>query len=407
MKKILKILAVTAAVAATAVMAVGCGGNPETENKPTKRTHDPETHISNLESGKPLPHNFVDGQCTLCDETTIYRQDPLSKAPDILKTEQQKQGTLEYFWYRTRAYGVEAKKGIDKELWIYKRAFVYLPYGYDKANTQKKYNVLYMMHGDGLNEGYWFAQGSYTPQDSNYTGGYGTENVLDYLAANNISEDTIYVSMTMYQYYEGEGSGDPENPNYLGGTAEQNNVYSGYIDPDYDTGDRTGLGRENEGSDSEYWKEWQYHLMPYIVENYNTYAASTSEADLIAAREHVGFTGLSRGGASLACVLKNCLRYVSYFGYESTMLPDDATIRLIKENEKTYPVKYMFFSCGSQESVAQNDAIVVKIKQQLGWKEGSDIKGGDKIAFIQVNKTGHNYETWITNLYNLMMVFFK
>src|SRR5690606_27759185 len=33
-----------------------------------------------------------------------------------------------------------------------KRLHVYLPYGYDASDTERKYNVLYLMHGGGENE---------------------------------------------------------------------------------------------------------------------------------------------------------------------------------------------------------------------------------------------------------------
>ena len=32
---------------------------------------------------------------------------------------------------------------------VAKYANVYLPYGYDKADLEKKYNILYVMHGGG------------------------------------------------------------------------------------------------------------------------------------------------------------------------------------------------------------------------------------------------------------------
>lgn len=419
-KNILTTVASLALVAGIACSVTACNSGGDNK-KPSGRTHDQETHvITNSADNKTVHHNFVNGKCTMCDQTTIFRQDPMLKSPEILLTEQSKKGTVEYFWYETRAYGVEEKLATGAmtkpegykdgdELWIKKRAYVYLPYGYNKEDTSKKYNVLYMMHGNKLNEGYWFARGSYSDlaNQSAYTGGYGTENMLDYMVENKLMEDTIFVAMTMYQYYNGEYSGDDANPNYVGGDGEQGNIYSGYKVPEKDLGYSTGVGEANEGVDTVYWKEWRNHLMPYVVEHYNTYAASTADADLIAARDHVGFTGLSRGGSSVASVLKNCLQYISYFGYESTNTPDDAQIKHIKDNEKTYPVNYMFISCGSQEGPERQDANMLKVKNGLGWKEGSDIKGGDKIEFLQVNGTAHNYATWITNLYNLMLVFFK
>ena len=410
MQKLIKVLG--SAVLATA-MCLSIAACSNTETVVPQRTHDQETHVITGSDGKTAQHNFVDGKCTMCDETTIFRQDPMLKSPEILLTEQEEQGTVESFWYKTRAYGVEEKFKDDpeyggKELWIWKRAFVYLPYGYDADDKETKYNVMYMMHGNKLNEGYWFARGSYETDKSAYTGGYGTENMLDYLIENDLTEKTIFVAMTMYQYYDCEYRENRDDPStFTGGTAEQGNIYSGYVDPENDTGFRTGIGIENEGLDTVYWKEWLYHLMPYVVEHYNTYAESTDDADLRAARDHVAFTGLSRGGASVNSVLTNCLEYISYFAYESSGAPSDAAIENIKAKADTYPVNYIFISCGSQEGPEASDANMLSIKNELGWKEGSDIANGDQICFIQVNGTAHNYATWITNLYNFSLITFK
>ena len=52
------------------------------------------------------------------------------------------------------------------------------------------------MHGNKLNEGYWFRSGSYASESawSAYTAGYGTENMLDWMYDNLDIEDTIIVT---------------------------------------------------------------------------------------------------------------------------------------------------------------------------------------------------------------------
>lgn len=443
--KLLKTLGSLLLVGTLALSFAACGsGEDENPGTTTKKTHDQTTHIV-TGSDKTQHHNFVDGKCTMCDQTTVYRQDPMFKAPDILTTPQANKGTLECVWYKTRAYGVEAKyKGKqdvngkaydDSPLWIYKRAWVYLPYGYSKTDTTKKYNVMYKMHGNGLNEGYWFAQGSYATDKSPYTGGYGTENVIDYLNANNLAEDTIYVTMTMYQYYSGNAKTIEERDDvskFVGGTGTLANVYSGYVSEDGD--DKVdfdfGYTKESDGNDAEIWKEWKYHLMPAIVSRYNTYTDASSITEKMAdpanyglndtddaafftaceaARNHVAYTGLSRGGASVNSVLGNALEYISYFGYESAFTPSTEVINNMKAKAETYPVNYIFMSCGSQEGPEGTDSKMLEIRDAMGWQnnEGSDIANGDRIEFVQVNGTAHNYATWITNLYNFALVAFK
>lgn len=446
--KFLKTLGSLLMVGALAVSFAACGGGEGTDSgvtpPPAKKTHDQTTHVI-TGSDKTQHHNFVNGKCTMCDETTIFRQDPMYKSPEILTTAQTEQGTLECVWYKTRAYGVEEKfkgkqdvNGKDYDgspLWIYKRCWVYLPYGYSKEDTTKKYNVMYKMHGNGLNEGYWFAQGSYFEDRSPYTGGYGTENVIDYLNKNKLAEDTIYVGMTMYQYYSGGAKTVEERDDvskFVGGDGALANVYSGYVSEDGD--DKVdfdfGFTKDSDGSDTEIWKEWKYHLMPAIVSRYNTYTDASAIKEKISdetnhglnetddaafftacesARDHVAYTGLSRGGASVNSVLGNALEYISYFAYESAFTPSENVIKNMKDKASTYPVNYLFMSCGSQEGPESTDSKMLEIRNEMGWqdKEGSDIGKGDKIEFIQVNGTAHNYATWITNLYNFALVAFK
>ena len=56
-------------------------------------------------------------------------------------------GEVKRFLYDAGTYD-----GVDDHV-LHKGAWVYLPYGYDK---DKKYNVLYLMHGFGVNEDWWF-----------------------------------------------------------------------------------------------------------------------------------------------------------------------------------------------------------------------------------------------------------
>lgn len=442
--KFLKVVGSLLMVGALAGSLAACnsGDTEKPNNNPTTKTHDQATHVvTGTETTQH--HNFVDGKCTLCAQTTIFRQDPMYKS-DILTTAQAQKGKLEGVWYKTRAYGVESKfagkkdvKGKDYDgspLWIYKKAWVYLPNGYDAADTTKKYNVMYMMHGDKLNEGYWFKQGYYETDESAYTGGYGTENVLDYLKVNKLAEDTIYIGVTMYQYYTGTAKKIEDRDDaskFVGSTSQQQNVYSGYISED--EGDNVdydfGIGTNGEGADAVIWKEWKYHLMPTIAAKYNTYADASSIKDKMAdpanhgltdedaafytacegARDHVAYTGLSRGGASVNSVLGNALEYISYFAYESAFTPGADQINNMKDKAATYPVNYLFMSCGSLEGPANTDKTMLRVRNEMGWQdnEGSDVANGDRIEFIQVNGTGHNYATWITNLFNFAQVAFK
>ena len=66
-------------VGALAVTFAACGGGEKPSNTPGKRTHDQTTHVV-TGSDKTLHHNFVDGKCTMCDETTIFMQEAVYKS---------------------------------------------------------------------------------------------------------------------------------------------------------------------------------------------------------------------------------------------------------------------------------------------------------------------------------------
>lgn len=342
-----------------------CGGNSSSGKKPGK-THDPETYKVD---GKDTyePHNFVDGKCKMCDETTTFIQDPLNVAnKSILTTESDQKGSVEEITY---AYTLADGTTIDK------KAYVYLPYGYDKDDASTKYDVLYMLHGKGLNEGYWLAKGSYKPTDAIYTGGFGTENVLDTLMKTGEAKKTICVTPTYY------------------------------ID------DKEGLDGNRFG------EELTKTLMPYIASNYHTFATDSTAEALKANRDHQGYVGLSLGSMySFEYILTDYVDYFSYVGSFSGSSFSSESWNTIANNLnnkfKNQHLKFWYVGVGSSEdnTVYPGDpftayrTIVGKVDY---FQQGSDIEHGDNCAFMLTNKTGHNYQTWITCLYNCLHVFFK
>lgn len=397
MKKLVRSILALFLVLAT-ITLTACSGADKTPAKP-KKTHNPETLV--VDGSDPqefLAHNFVDGKCEFCDATSTFRHLPMGKSPEILTAKQPEnwQGTLVEEWYSTRAYGVEAKYPDEGEMHILKRCYVYLPAGYDPTDTSKKYNVLFLMHGSGQNEGYWFKQGTFENDDSAYLMGYGTDNMIDYMMANGMCEDIIYVAPTSTSYY---ANGDTFDQ-----TAKP---YSGKIDPAYEGIDKA-VPHEESGGD--FARELRDDLLPFIVDKYNTYAASGSYEDLIAARNHCGFVGQSAGGSLSYEVAKEDLPFVSYFGTLSPAPGGGDFVDVYNEQYKgTYDVNYWFFGFGSTEKSTHDEQLqaYLTIKAGLGLKSGSDIQNGDRCEWIFTNGTAHNYATWITSLYNILTVFFK
>jgi len=410
MKKLLAI--VLAAVMVLSLAACGGGGGGQA----AAPGHDPVTYLHST-TGKITAHNFVDGKCTRCDETTIFFQDQMPKH-EASKYVSSNPGTVEEFYYDTRAYYVEEfLKGEDKqwgctiedmtpedpgEIHIKKRAFVYLPAGYD-PNRAEPYNVFYLMHGSTLDEGYWLAKGDFNPSLGNYTGGYITEALLDYVFDKGIAEDAIIVCPTVYagqSFREDYGDGSPY------GKQGDKQASFAFCDEDGNVERIIPIDNNNMLVLWNYTREFKNDLMPAIAEHYNTYAKSGSLEDLIAARDHQAYAGLSLGSMTgYVSIWMDCLDVISYIGNlsGSTM---GAEVDTLADELKQYPINYWYVTQGSEEGLGELENMI-KLRDLYGFQDGCDIANGDTCAYMTVNGGAHNYATWITALYNMMHVFFK
>jgi len=86
-------------------------------------------------------------------------------------------GTVERLDYATKDY---AGDGGD----IVKTAYVYLPYGYDEADTEKRYDIVYLMHGWGGSAGEYFHETQ--------------KNMFDNLMEKGDMKPAILISATFY-----------------------------------------------------------------------------------------------------------------------------------------------------------------------------------------------------------------
>jgi enterochelin esterase-like enzyme len=128
---------------------------------------------------------------------------------------------------------------------------VYLPYGYDQ---NKKYNIFYLMHGGGENEGTIFGN------DVNL------QNILDHAIMKGEIEPLIVVTPTF-----------------------------------------------NRCQAQTFYDEFRKSVIPFVEGKYSTYAKSTSPEDIKASRMHRAYGGFSMGSVSTWAVLVNCIDIVGYF----------------------------------------------------------------------------------------------
>lgn len=169
-------------------------------------------------------------------------------------------GTIEKISYTTYDYFGDGSE-------IEKHANVYLPYGYDE---EKKYNVLYLMHGIGGDENEWGMTGSTSK----------VKIIMDDLIYNGDIEPFIVVTPN------GRSGADFANKN-----SDYNSFY-------------------------EFGKELRNDLIPYIESHYATYGQyGENDYDMKADREHRAMAGLSMGGMQTINIgMCECLDIISYFG---------------------------------------------------------------------------------------------
>ncbi len=203
-------------------------------------------------------------------ETSAMRKKFIA-VPEEYRTVSERQGVIESLYYEVP--NLENGSGT-------KHLNIYLPYGYDKEDDKRKYNVLYLMHGGGEDENLLF-------------GGPGQnrelKNILDHMIAKGELEPMIVVTPTFY----GVKNGLKNDP--VLSHVETINHPLPIVETKY------------------FHDELVNDLIPYVETKYHTYSASGEKEDLKAARNHRAFGGFSMGSVTTWYTFINCLDYFKYF----------------------------------------------------------------------------------------------
>ncbi|MDF2985525.1 MAG: Carbohydrate-binding family 9 [Eubacterium sp.] len=288
--------------------------------------------------------------------------------PVEYKTTDNKMGSIERLDYSTNTYDSNNKK-IEKYL------NVYLSNGYDAKDKNKKYNVLYLIHGMGEN------------QDTVFGGpGKNTEmmKILDNMIANGQLEPMIVVTPTW--------------------TVEGNSDMFGLV--------------------KNFHKELINDILPAVESKYNTYAASASTADLKAARAHRAFGGFSMGSG---CTWYNyiygidyfkyyvpmslyCLQDVKDLGFEGTSSEQMAKYLASIPKEKGYGPKdfYIFCATGSDDMAYSGMATQVDAMKKLKdtFVYTADTSKGN-FYFLALEGGTHTWNCVNRYLYNILPDLFQ
>jgi len=253
--------------------------------------------------------------------------------------------------------GVPTKKGtverVDYETSVYengktyqKSCYVYLPYGYDKDDKSKKYNVLYFQHGN-------------TCEPSIFAIG-GNKPMIDMLFESGEIEPCIMVSVTYYM-----------NP--LRDTAER--LITGQVE--------SGDGGW-EGIPGYYYKEVVQSIIPAVEAKYNTYLEEATGEGIKASRDHRAFSGYSRGCVMTWRMVHYCFEYFRFFAPMSCMtrankgrgeeLTEQDVIDFITEPIVAHPELPFFIYCtnGGPEDVQEMSKQLRYVTKQPCFSYGND-----------------------------------
>lgn len=149
---------------------------------------------------------------------------------------------------------------------IPKYANIYLPYGYDSSNPEKKYDIMYVMHGGGGSPDAWLDCCM-------------IKNMLDYMIDTGETEPLI---IAFPSYYKTPREGAPVS--------------------------------QKEQAEAEFFqKELMEDLLPAVESVCNTYADHMTPESFRASRMHRGFTGFSMGSANTWYTMMHNLDSFAWF----------------------------------------------------------------------------------------------
>lgn len=189
------------------------------------------------------------------------------KYGEINSGKTEKKGTFHRVEYTTDAY----EDGVVYE----KYCNVYLPYGYDAPDTDKKYNVVYFQHG--------------------HTG-----------------DPDVFLDKRVNYYFDNLFASEKVDPVIIVFTTY-------YMDPEGDAAERKKSGNVPAGDGmwadlpGNFYLEVVEDIIPAVESRYNTYTERFDAEGLKASRDHRAFTGYSRGAACTWYMFHHSLEYFKWF----------------------------------------------------------------------------------------------
>ena len=269
-------------------------------------------------------------------EGTIPQTGWTTAVPAAYAAQSTHPGTVEELVYDTKDY---AGNGAD----IQKKAYVYLPYGYDPDDAETRYDIIYLMHGWGGAAGEYF-----------YMDNGAIRTMLDQMIERGDIKPVIAVSATFYT----EGS---------------SRDFSASID-----------------QFRQFHLDFENALMPAVEGKYHTWAVSTSPEDLMASRDHRAFGGFSLGSVTTWLQFCHDTDYIRYF------LPMSGSSWYYGTGW------FIYHAVGTQDTVKSQSLMMAD--EMLSRP---DTFTPDHYVFCQKDGGYHDFEAVREYMYNALPLFFR
>lgn len=287
-------------------------------------------------------YNFLVDGVTVNDPNNILLQRDGTRFLSVLlvpgkKTENyfeaNKRGNMHQVWYESPALG------------LYRRMFIYTPYGYE--NSGRKYPVLYLLHGAGGDEDAWSTMGR-------------TRQILDNLIEKGLAEPMICVMPN-------------GNPNQMAAKT------TALPESDFDMRDPSKRNL--------YVNSIVKDIIPYVEKNYR----------VLADPDHRAIAGLSMGGGHTISVANE---YPGLFQYicplSMGLWGEQPNIDEKLQGLKKAGYKLYWLACGKEDFVWES-------AQKLDAKLTDN--GLDHVFFV--SEGGHTWPNWRVYLNTFAPLLFK
>lgn len=274
--------------------------------------------------------------------------------PGNMLKETDLQGEVRRFTYDTQTYDADASRPLQKGAWVY------LPYGYNEAS---RYDVLYLLHGGGVNEDWWFK----TFPD--------TVRILDNMMAEKLCAPCIIVTPT---YYRGEEA--DKNVEYI---------------------------------TEHFWHELRQDLIPAVESAFSTWAGGDVSAEnLVRTRRHRAFAGLSLGSmTTYRAAFYHNFDLFSWYGPFSGCCgpagdhgPEVARIKeTLAEGEARGLLLDYMFCCNGDKDIAYAEHKDIMDRAEAVCPQ---LVKGKNYDFFTIPGGVHDMKAWQLHLYHALQIFF-